>query len=169
MSQNKDQALAMTAAQMLGVFACAFIWVSFTLTAKCVVPPLCAAASLCVCGCRSLFWTLPADRPTALVRSLTQLTIHPNKNHNNTKNRTPDLSVLWEPTNIAALVYTGIITSALAVVAESVALAHVSAEETTVILRYVRCGCVRGWVRGCVSLRGASGSRGWMEDPTAPD
>jgi hypothetical protein len=35
MSENKDQALAMTAAQMLGVFMCAFAWVSFTLTAKC--------------------------------------------------------------------------------------------------------------------------------------
>ena len=59
----------------------------------------------------------------------------PTPKKNKKTNRTPDLTVLWEPTNIAALVYTGVITSALAVVAESVALAHVTAEETTVILR----------------------------------
>jgi len=48
--------------------------------------------------------------------------------------KTPDFSVLYEPINLAALFYTGVITSAFAVVAESVALAHISAEETTVIL-----------------------------------
>lgn len=47
------------------------------------------------------------------------------------------MTALWQPANVAALVYTGVVTSALAVVAESVALAHVSAEETTVILRWV--------------------------------
>jgi drug/metabolite transporter (DMT)-like permease len=47
---------------------------------------------------------------------------------------TPDISVLYEPVNLAALFYTGVITSGVAVVAESVALAHISAEETTVIL-----------------------------------
>ncbi len=47
MSQNKDQALAMTAAQMLGVFMCAFAWVSFTLTSRYVC--ICVYVYACVC------------------------------------------------------------------------------------------------------------------------
>jgi drug/metabolite transporter (DMT)-like permease len=46
----------------------------------------------------------------------------------------PDLSILIEPTHLITLLYTGIITSALAVVLESIILSRVSAEETSVIL-----------------------------------
>lgn len=81
MQENKSQALAMTAAQMVAVMAVSMLWVSFTLTAN-----------------------------------------------------TPSISALYEPVNMAALFYTGVVTSALAVVGESIALAHISAEETTVIL-----------------------------------
>jgi drug/metabolite transporter (DMT)-like permease len=45
----------------------------------------------------------------------------------------PDLTVLTEPFHAVALGYTGIVTSALAVVLESIALAYVPAEETAVI------------------------------------
>ncbi len=81
MSENKGQALAMTAAQMAAVLAFSMAWVSFTVTYK-----------------------------------------------------MPDISTLYDPVNLAALFYTGVVTSAFAVVAESVALAHISAEETTLIL-----------------------------------
>lgn len=45
----------------------------------------------------------------------------------------PDLSVLADPIHGATLAYTGVVTSALAVVLESIALAFVPAEETAVI------------------------------------
>lgn len=50
-----------------------------------------------------------------------------------------DLSILADPAHAASLLYTGLITSAFAVVLESIALAFVSAEETAVIFRYAPC------------------------------
>lgn len=46
-----------------------------------------------------------------------------------------DLSVLMDTAHIASIAYTGLITSAFAVVLESIALAFVSAEETSIIFR----------------------------------
>lgn len=45
----------------------------------------------------------------------------------------PDTTILQDPAHAAALVYTGVVTSALAVVLESIALTYVPAEETAVI------------------------------------
>lgn len=49
--------------------------------------------------------------------------------------RMPDLTPLEDWPHVAALLYTGLITSALMVVLEAVALAYVPVEEATVILR----------------------------------
>lgn len=46
----------------------------------------------------------------------------------------PDLSTLTEPFHLLTLLYTGIITSALAIVLESIILSYISAEETSIIL-----------------------------------
>ena len=57
-----------------------------------------------------------------------------------------DLSVLADPAHAASLLYTGLVTSAFAVVLESIALAFVPAEETAVIFRCVRWRAgVREW------------------------
>ncbi len=48
---------------------------------------------------------------------------------------TGDLSILLDPAHAASLLYTGLVTSAFAVVLESIALAFVPAEETAVIFR----------------------------------
>lgn len=127
MTKHKDKALAMTAAQMTAVAICSLLWTGLAVTTRYThtitpspSPSQCAHHPLLFSPSPVCRLSSPPLPPTHPIVSLLLLLC----------DRNPDLSVLMDPVHIGAMAYTGLVTSAFAVVVESVALSYVPVEVT---------------------------------------